>query len=294
MIPKILHRMWLDKKISNNENAPKKYDPFIKSFDDNNPDFITIFWNMDKVKKLFEEYPIISKYQTVWKKLPHHIQKCDFARYLIIYLYGGIYIDLDFMCFRNLSPLLERELLLVLEPSEHSKIYQDPIDARLFNGLIGSVPKHQFWLEWIEFIIQSLKKTSDVMYTTGPINFRLFFNQSKYKNVPLVNTCDLLPIFRSENGKQYITNDCINRNNGSNKINNDYYKTFKNYTHTKWSEGSGWGEEQLQPEDKLGKTVIVSALFKQNNKKNKLCILIFILTVLVIFLIIGTLFISLK
>ena len=41
----------------------------------------------------------------------------------IIYLFGGIYIDLDFVCVKNLSPLLYRELLLVFEPTEHSEIH---------------------------------------------------------------------------------------------------------------------------------------------------------------------------
>ncbi len=45
-------------------------------------------------------------------------------------------------------------------------------------------------------------------------------------------------------GSQYISKECIDRNNYSNIIKtNKYYKTFKNYTHTKWSEASNWGEE---------------------------------------------------
>jgi mannosyltransferase OCH1-like enzyme len=275
MIPKILHRMWLDKNITNNLVAPKKYDTFIKSFDDNNPEFKIMFWNMDLIKKLFDENPVIAKYRTTWEKMPNHIQKCDFARYLIIYLYGGIYVDLDFMCFRNLGSLLDRELLLVFEPREHSKIYQDPVDARLYNGLIGSIPKHLFWIDWVDFIIESLKQTSDVMYTTGPVNFRIFFNQSKYKNVPLVSTCDLLPIF-IHNDVNYITSECIERNNGSSVIgSDDYYKTFNNYTHTKWSEGSNWGVEQLEAE-----------YFPPERKNKKLLKYVIVLFVLVLIIMI--------
>jgi mannosyltransferase OCH1-like enzyme len=247
MIPKILHRMWLDKTILNNEHAPKKYDRFIKSFDEHNPDFRVMFWNMDKVKKLFDQNSEIAKYKETWYNLPHHIQKCDMARFIILYLYGGLYVDLDFMCFKNLTPLLNRDLLLVLEPPEHSEIWMDPIQARLYNGFIGSVPKHPFWLDWLDFIVASLKKTSDVMYTTGPVNFRIFFNQSRYSNTPLVDTCDLLPIYLTNN-TNYITRACVGRNQGSKIIKNDnYYKTFGNYAHTKWSEGSGWGNEQLEP-----------------------------------------------
>lgn len=245
MIPKIIHHMWLDKNISNNENVPKKYDKFMKSFRIHNPDFQVMFWNMERVKKLFDDYPEINKYKDVWYGLPHHIQKCDMMRFIILYLYGGLYIDLDFMCFKNLSPFLNRELFLVLEPPEHSEAYKDPVSARLCNGFIGSVPKHKFWLDWLDFICLSLKKTNDVMYTTGPLNFRIFFNKSKYRDVELINTCDIIPIATGRNGN-FITRECIHRNGGSKIIKNDnYYKQFGNYTHTKWSEGSGWGNETL-------------------------------------------------
>jgi inositol phosphorylceramide mannosyltransferase catalytic subunit len=246
--------MWLDKTITNNEHVPKKYNRFIESFNKHNSEFTIMFWNMDKVKKLFDDNPVIAKYKNTWYNLPHHIQKCDMARFIIMYIYGGIYIDLDFMCFKNLSPLLNRDLLLVFEPPEHSEIWKDPIHARLYNGFIGSIPKHQFWLEWLDFIVESIKKTSDVMHTTGPLNFRIFFNQSRYRNVPLINTCDLLPIYLTNN-VNYITRDCIKRNGGSKIISNDdYYKTFGNYTHTKWSEGSGWGNEQLETKEKFVST----------------------------------------
>ncbi|AYV85696.1 MAG: glycosyl transferase [Satyrvirus sp.] len=244
MIPKIIHQMWLDKKISNNDYSPEKYKPFINSFREHNPEFIFEFWNMDRAKDLFEKYPEIDKYKNIWYNLPHHIQKCDMARFLIIYLFGGIYIDLDFVCFKNLSPLLDRELLLVYEPVEHSEIYKDPIERRLYNGFIGSVPKHKFWLDWLDFILESLKKTDDVMYTTGPINFRIFLNQSKYKNIKLTDTCDIIPLY-FKNGSNYVTRNCVHRNNNSQKIDADYHKKIGNFTHTKWYEGSGWGAEQL-------------------------------------------------
>lgn len=245
MIPKIIHMMWLDKKISNNEHGPSKFEPYIKSFILYNPDFKIMFWNSNKIKQLFDINPLITKYKGIWYNLPHHIQKCDVARYIIIYLFGGIYVDLDFMCFKNLTPLLDRDLFLVLEPVEHSEISKDPVLQRLNNGFIGSIKNHPFWLEWLDFICESLKKTSDVMLTTGPINFRIFFDQSKYKNVQLLDTCDIIPLY-IKNNRNFITRNCIYRNHNSEFIDNEYYKHFGNYTHNRWFDGSGWGTLQLE------------------------------------------------
>jgi hypothetical protein len=252
MIPKIIHQMWLDKNVSNNSGAPEKYVKFVSSFNEYNPEFMMIFWNIDRFKKLFDDYPEIKKYKNVWHKLPIHIQKCDMARYIILYLFGGLYIDLDFMCFKNLSPIIDRNLLLVREPIEFSAKNQ----TKISNSFMGSIPKHPFWLEWLDFICLSLKtnqnKTSgevsnftNVMNTTGPANFGLFFSRSKYANIELVSTCDIIPLTYSYDGSNKIINECIHRNNNSNIISGDnYYKHFGNYTHTKWFEGSGWMNEK--------------------------------------------------
>lgn len=242
MIPKIIHRMWLDKNINDNNYAPSKYDKFIKTFNKHNKEFAVEFWNMTRVKNLFDKYPCISKYKSMWYSLPNHIQKCDVARFIILYLFGGIYIDLDFVCFKNLSPLLNREILLVFEPIEHSEIHKDQIERRLYNGFIGSVPNHPFWLEWLDFIIESLKRTSDVLQTSGPVNFRVFFNQSIYTNIEIVSTCDILPLY-VKNNTNYITKDCTHR---TRDFVDNYQNKMNNYVHTKWIEGSGWGAEKLE------------------------------------------------
>lgn len=271
MIPKILHRMWIDKKIKDNDGPPSRYNIFTRTFDEHNPDFEIYFWNYNKIIDMFENNPNLQYYYNVWKNLKHHIQKCDFARFIILYLYGGIYVDLDFVCFKNLSPLLDRELLLVMEPPEHSIIYNDPFDARLYNGFIGSIPKHPFWIDWLNYIIKSLETTDEVMETTGPVNFRKFFDQSQYTDIPLVDTCDILPIY-FDDGKHYITKQCVNKNNFSNKVSDDYNNRLNNYVHTKWSEGSNWGEEAIES----------FAIIEKNNNKKKVCctFLIFIIILL--------------
>jgi mannosyltransferase OCH1-like enzyme len=296
MIPKILHRMWLDQNIMNNEVAPKKYDKFIKSFTNHNPDFIIMFWNMEKVIKLFDNVDIF-KYKKVWEKLDHHMKKCDFARYIIMYLYGGIYVDLDFMCFRNLTPLLNRELLLVFEPPESAEIHQQ--EKCLCNGFIGSIPKHLFWLQWMDFIEKSINNSplAHVMLTTGPVNFNIFFSQSKYKNTETVNTCDIMPLY-VDNGINYVTRDCIYRNNGSKIIkSDDYYKHFQNYTHTKWSEGSGWGSEKLTKKDynynhNHDNNTEFFVIDKKSHTKKILTIFVIIIILIIVFFILIMSFIN--
>lgn len=239
--------MWLDKQKDEGE-FPKKYEKYNEMFKTQNPEFQFISWNMKMVKDLFGQYPQIQKYESVWLNLKKHISKCDFARFLILYLFGGIYVDLDFRCFKNLSPLLERDLLLTWEPEEH---FDDGGNPRLFNGFIGSVPSHQFWIDWIEFIIKSLEKTDDVMETTGPTNFGKFMLQSEYNTkVDFVDTCDIIPLIDFWYGRIFgggkLAKKCVSRNGGNAYVNeNEYYKTYGNYTDTLWREGTMWGMDGM-------------------------------------------------
>lgn len=261
VIPKIVHRMWLDKNVDDNITYPAKYNKFTKSFDNFNPEFRMMFWNMNRINNFFDTHPEIAKYKIVFQNMPYHIQKCDMARYAILYIYGGVYIDLDFVFYKNLSPLLDRQLLLVLEPSIYAENYH--VNGILSNALIGSVPRHPFWLEWMDFIIESMHNIKNgvvhvkrnknisnnhiynVLYTTGPINFKIFLDQSRYSNVDLADTCDIMPIY-FDGRNHFITKECTYRNNGSQVIPANYYQKINNYCDTKWSEGSGWGKETLE------------------------------------------------
>jgi hypothetical protein len=246
MIPKILHFMWLDKH-DDEGKFPERYDKYTEMFKIHNSDFQFIFWNMKTAKDLFRKHPQIQKYEHFWLNLKKHISKCDFARFLILYLFGGIYIDLDFRCFRNLSPLLDRDLLLVWEPEEH--FYGGK--PRLFNGFIGSVPSHVFWIDWVEFIVKSFEITNDVMETTGPVNFGRFMLRRLDKTsagVDFVDTCDILPLIdfpgsRTSGGGK-LTKKGTERNKGIQYVDeNEYYKTYGNYVDTLWREGTNWAAD---------------------------------------------------
>ena len=245
--------MWLDKKNESTLNiCPLKYKKYMETFKDHNPEFIFIFWDMKKVIDLFDNpnYIEIKKYKEMWYNFKHHIQRCDFARYIIIYLFGGLYIDLDFRCFKNLSPLLlNRELLFVYEPTEHN--YGN--ENKIANGFIGSIKNNNFWIELMDHI-QDLPDKSNAMETTGPIRFSLFINANeKYKNVKnFVSTCDLIPL----NDKLMLANGCGNISENNINI-NTYYLKLNNYTDTLWNEGSKWWLDDISFEHKEDKMYVV-------------------------------------
>lgn len=90
-IPKIIHQIWIGPK-----KLPYKYRPWMKSWLKYNPEYKYILWRDKDIAKL----KMINN--NSFKKANNSGIKSDIARYEILYLYGGIYIDTDFECISKI------------------------------------------------------------------------------------------------------------------------------------------------------------------------------------------------
>jgi mannosyltransferase OCH1-like enzyme len=88
LIPKIIHQIWIGEK-------PPPYiwintwkNDYIKTF----PEYQYVLWDNEKCEKLLNKYP---KLQTLYYTEVEYCGKADIVRYVILYEYGGIYIDAD-------------------------------------------------------------------------------------------------------------------------------------------------------------------------------------------------------
>ena len=114
MIPKIIHQTWKDK------NLP----PIIYKLVSENISILKsqgyeyMFWTDEMILKLIaEEYP---NFYNIYKLARTGVQKGDIARILLVYHYGGIYIDLDVLVLRNFDEILDmssNKLYITYEPS---------------------------------------------------------------------------------------------------------------------------------------------------------------------------------
>ena len=138
MIPKIIHQtapkdksrwhpIWETCQNSWKENFPE-------------PEYSYKFWNdedlLNLIKNDFPEY--LQLYNDFGKDV---ILKVDFARYAILYKFGGIYADMDFMCKKNFYDQLSDNLVIV-ESSAVNEIVQ--------NSLMASQSHDERWLNVLE------------------------------------------------------------------------------------------------------------------------------------------------
>lgn len=190
--------MWLDKNTKDNQEPPEKCEKlgYTQTWKVLNPEFQYTFWNREKIDQLFDN-PLLKRWREFYYNvLGVHIEKCDFARYAIMYIIGGVYIDLDFKCLKPIEPLLKgRELGLVWEPKENTLTGDQ---RKLFNGFLMSEAGHSIWPQFMDWIMLHYKGKGPlyVLQNTGPICFSRFAHSIDLKRNPdyFIDTHFILPL----------------------------------------------------------------------------------------------------
>jgi mannosyltransferase OCH1-like enzyme len=108
MIPKIIHYVWFG-----NRQKTKKMEKCLQSWKKFCPDYKIIEWNESNfdincnrfIKEAYDagRYPFAS----------------DVARLIVLYEYGGIYVDSDVEIIKNLDDLLDNEAFIGFETDEY-------------------------------------------------------------------------------------------------------------------------------------------------------------------------------
>ena len=158
---------------------PPKYQSLVYKIKKLNPECNYLFFTDQDINIFIrDKFP---QYLLTFQQFPYTIQKIDFFRYLAIYYYGGVYLDLDIDLHKSVQNLKNSsECVFPLEFTKNS----DPIlQQQKFQGLIGNYAfyapsRHPFIKKIIDNIDSKripIKESecSDyrqyVYYTTGPV-----------------------------------------------------------------------------------------------------------------------------
>jgi mannosyltransferase OCH1-like enzyme len=222
-IPRNLHFMWLDKTNDNFTGVPQKYAQNVSDWKRIHPTWQVYIWNNKAIKQLIhKQYP---EFEPFINNIKSTICKCDITRFLIVHAYGGVYVDLDFHCYKNLDSLIDdKDILLFREPKEHEEKMKHGL---LLNGFFGGSMGHKFFLNWALVMRNTFKepKTSiDVLQTTGPMGLYTFWLRNPE---PITDFCAITP--QTHDGS--TSRECIGKENDR-------------YAVTIWNDGTSWGEPE--------------------------------------------------
>ena len=173
-IPKIIHQTAPKDKSKWKKEWYTCQETWLKFFPE--PEYKHIMWYDEDLENLIEkDFP---SFYNIYKSYEKNIQRIDIARYFILYKYGGIYADMDYMCMKNFYNLL---------PSDKVSISESPYkdNELLQNALMASNIKNDFWLKVIDEAIVR-KNSNNVLYTTGPrlISYVYLLNKEMVNVLP--------------------------------------------------------------------------------------------------------------
>ena len=134
-IPTIIHQSWKD------TNIPYDVYPeaWVASWMEAHAGWTYMFWTDGDNEELVRRwYP---QFYDFYMGLDQGIKRADFSRLLYMHRFGGVYVDLDFICLKNLSPLLSGHDIVLGRLSPDNTYYQIP------NAFLASRPGCDFWLQ---------------------------------------------------------------------------------------------------------------------------------------------------
>jgi len=157
-IPKIIHQIW----IQGESEIPEELKEFHVECKEVNNDFQVLLWDDRQIVELLTTQ-FGEDYTNLYNSYPKAAQQADFARYAILYTYGGVYLDIDNVCRKNLSELLDTPFFI--SGPDDSLILKKSYN----NHIIGSVPRHPVFEIVFNKMFERQDKSRDVLYSTGPV-----------------------------------------------------------------------------------------------------------------------------
>lgn len=212
IIPNFIHIIWLQGL----NNMPLKLKQYYVNCKNVNHNFRIIFWNNKKIIS-FIKNNYTKKFIDFYNQLIIPAQKADFARYCILNIIGGIYLDADMVCKRNLSPFLKYSFFLTKDVPLLNFFYK-----RYLNGIIGSIPYHPIFKIIFKNIFKRKNYLNDVTFSTGTKliydSVQEFKKEHHKHNINIINPKYLhpCPIYSDYNCEKNCK-ECyvVHMNNGS-------------------------------------------------------------------------------
>lgn len=168
VIPKILHQSWKTAEL------PSAADRWHRSWLTLNPDFEHRFYNDDECLDFVRRNA--AQFLDVYQGLTTAIQRADLFRYLVVYVAGGVWADIDMECLRPISPLLKSSRMILSVETKITRTRQGELGYRgrvqLANCIFAAEPRH--WFLWR--LLDSIRRyeptefptDEDVESSTGP------------------------------------------------------------------------------------------------------------------------------
>jgi mannosyltransferase OCH1-like enzyme len=164
-ISKIIFQTWKSRL-----DIPPNYRYWRSTFIQNNPEFNCVLWDDDDNREFIAEK--FAWFLPTYNRLPGNIFRADAIRPFFLFLYGGVYADMDTQCLSPLCPQFSSgDVILGQMGLDLNNQHSIP------NAIMASKPFQLFWLLFIALIMEKVKsftndkdlKRAQPEFLTGPV-----------------------------------------------------------------------------------------------------------------------------
>ena len=178
--------------------------------------------------------------------------KADLWRYCVLYIYGGIYVDIDTICINSLDSFLNDSNIEFITPVD---LNNNPNIGthNLFNAFIASIPKHPILLDCIYRIVYNVEHEI-ITYSNLDFAGPGVLGRATNTYLQLEETCSFINkqgihdntiyLLHFQEGTELVSNYSntneiepmllFQNKNGNNHIQEIYNKETKNINHIDW------------------------------------------------------------
>jgi len=211
----------------------------IMRFLDKNKDY-SYYFVTDEIGRKLIEHNFDKKTLYAFDKIKLGSAKGDFIRYIYLYLYGGIYLDIDADIKDDLNEFIDNkdENIFIINTTNNNL---QPL--YITQWFIAIIPKHPFMKKIIEEMVNRiLQDEQDIHTSTGPLFFTcILYNYFNDKNIYNIN-------FKN-NENIIIINEIINKNTFGKIYSKKVYNKFisfhfpEYYSNMLYTNNAKYGED---------------------------------------------------
>lgn len=201
MIPRKIHQIFwsFTQKELNDIPKFKEYTTKTQQFA-NHYGYEYKLWSLKDCEELIVEY--FPQYIELWNDFRYDIQRCDFIRYLILFIHGGWYSDCDTYPIQDMKPLESNNQVFTTWSIDKHRLP--------YNAVMASRDRNPLFLKIMKSVERrTYEKQSKKIYDTwkGRLVFQTTGHHMLKRHVPKEDIHDLLTVF---NEKKKINNSSDN------------------------------------------------------------------------------------
>lgn len=164
MIPKIIFQTWISKEQNDS------IDVLRRTWIEKNSDFEYVYFDDDDILD-FLALHFDERVNKCYNRIVNGSLKADFFRYCVLYINGGLYIDIDISCEKSLIEHLNFDEIHFVTATDHCKVQSSD---RIYQGFLGGEVKCPVFNTMIEHICTCIEQNrfkSNLFDLSGPVIF---------------------------------------------------------------------------------------------------------------------------